>query len=144
MGQHVLVPVDGSAQSEKAFEYVLNEIPEPEITLIHVSNPVNLMRYGDDEYLDVEAYQKEVKRQRDRNKAMLEDHHETATACGIETETILTTGKPARRILETVETNDIDHIVMGSRGRSGVKRVLFGSVAETVTRRASVPVTIIR
>jgi len=144
MGKHVLVPVDGSAQSEKAFEYVLNEIPEPEITLIHVSNPVNLMRYGDDEYLDVEGYQKEVKRQRGRDEAMLEDYRETATACGIETKRILTTGMPARRILETVEANDIDHIVMGSRGRSGVKRVLFGSVAETVTRRASIPVTIIR
>jgi len=41
-------------------------------------------------------------------------------------------------------SHDVDHVVMGSRGRSGVGRVLFGSVAEAVTRRASVPVTIVR
>ena len=99
---------------------------------------------GGDDYFDVEGYKEEVKRQHDRHEAMLEDYRDTATARGIEAETILTTGKPARRILETVETNDVDHIVMGSRGRSGFGRVLFGSVAETVTRRASVPVAIVR
>jgi nucleotide-binding universal stress UspA family protein len=144
MGQHVLVPIDGSDHSEKALEYVLDEIPEPKITLLRVIDPVNIMGYGDDEYFDIKGYQEEVKRQQDRDEAMLEDYREKATARGIEAETILTTGKPARRILETVETNGVDHIVMGSRGRSGIGRVLFGSVAETVTRRASVPVTIVR
>ena len=42
------------------------------------------------------------------------------------------------------EENDIDHIVVGSHGRGGVSRMLLGSVAETVARRSSVPVTIIR
>lgn len=144
MGQHVLVPVDGSDQSEKAFEYVLDEVPEPKITLLHVINPVNVMSYGGDDSFDAKGYQEEVKRRRDREEAMLEEYRATATARGIEVETLLTTGKPAKRILETVEANDIDLIVMGSRGRSGVGRVLFGSVAETVTRRASVPVTIVR
>lgn len=144
MGQHVLVPVDGSAHSEKALEYVLDNIPEPKITLLRVIDPVNVVGYGDDDYFDFEGYQEKVKRQHNRDEAMLEDYRDTAAARGIEAETILTTGKPARRILETVETNDVDHIVMGSRGRSGVGRVLFGSVAETVTRRASVPVTIVR
>lgn len=144
MGQHVLVPVDGSAHSEQALEYVLDNIPDSKITLLRVIDPVSAMGYGDDDYFDVEGYQDEVKRQYDRDKAMLEDYHDTAAARGIEVETILTTGKPARQILETAESNDVDHIVMGSRGRSGVGRVLFGSVAETVTRRASVPVTIVR
>lgn len=75
---------------------------------------------------------------------MLEGYRDTVMARGVDVETILTTGRPARRILETVETADVDHVVMGNRGRSGIRRVLFGSVAETVTRRASVPVTIVR
>jgi len=80
-----------------------------------------------------------VKNRRDNAEAMLENYRSTAMERGIEIETILTTGKPASQILETVESTDIDQIVMGSRGRSGVGRVLFGSVAETVTRRALSP-----
>jgi len=42
------------------------------------------------------------------------------------------------------EDLDVDHIVMDSHGRSGASRVLLGSVAETVTRRSPVSVTIVR
>ncbi len=144
MGKHILVPVDGSTQSEKAFEYVLDEIPEAKITLLHVMNPVSIIGDDDDDYFDVKSYQNQVKRRREWAEAMLEDYRSTATERGIEIEILLTTGKPANQILETVETTDIDQIVMGSRGQSGIGRVLFGSVAETVTRRATVPVTIVR
>jgi nucleotide-binding universal stress UspA family protein len=40
--------------------------------------------------------------------------------------------------------HDIDHIVVGSHGRTGASRILLGSVAETVARRSPVPVTIVR
>lgn len=144
MGQYVLVPVDGSNHSEKAFKYVLDNIPESKIILLNVINPVSIIGDDDDDYFDLETYQNEIKRQRKRAEKMLEDYRSTAMEQGIEVETILTTGKPARQILETADTIDIDQIVMGSRGRSGIGRVLFGSVAETVTRRATVPVTIVR
>ncbi|KAA9404738.1 universal stress protein, partial [Haloarcula hispanica] len=41
------------------------------------------------------------------------------------------------------DDHDVNQIVMGSHGRSGIDRALLGSVAETVTRRARIPVTII-
>ena len=144
MGQQVLVPVDGSSQAEKALEHALDEIPEMRLTLLHVINPLRSVGYSEDDYFDFEGYQEHAQQQHDRGEQMLEEYREMATERGVEVETILTTGRPARVILETVETNDIDHIVMGSRGRSGIGRVLFGSVAETVTRRAPVPVTIVR
>ena len=144
MGQHVLVPVDGSDHSEKAFEHALDELPEAEITLLHVVNPVSSFSYGGDDYFDAEGYQKHVERQREEGETLLEGYRETAAERGIEVETVLETGRPPREILETIEAEDVDRVVMGSRGRSGVGRVLFGSVAETVTRRAPVPVTIVR
>lgn len=144
MGQHVLVPVDRSSQSEKAFEYALEQISEPTITLVHVINPVSAISYGDDEYFDIEQYRREETRRREATEELFEEYRQRAGEHGIDVETVITTGKPAKRILETAEKLDVDHIVMGSRGRSGVGRVLFGSVAETVTRRASVPVTIVR
>lgn len=144
MGQHVLVPVDGSSESEAALDYVLDEIPEPTVTLVHVVGSVGAYPYGDDDYFDVEGYRKEQERRHERAERMLDEYRERAGERGVEAETVVTTGRPAARILGIAEDRDVDHVVMGSRGRSGVGRVLFGSVAETVTRRAAVPVTIVR
>lgn len=146
MGQHVLVPVDGSDESKQALEHVIAELSDAEITLLHVVNPVSAVSYGTDEYFDAEGYQKQLEHQRERGETLLKEFREFAVERGLEgeIETVLETGQPAREILRTVEERGVDQIVMGSRGRSGVGRVLFGSVAETVTRRASVPVTIVR
>ena len=46
-------------------------------------------------------------------------------------------------IVRYVDDHDIDQVVMGSRGRDGLDRLLLGSNAETVVRRVSVPVTVV-
>jgi nucleotide-binding universal stress UspA family protein len=66
MGQHILVPVDGSDQSEEALEYALTEIPDPTITLLHVISPIKSSGYGDEDYFDFEGFQQEIEGQRDR------------------------------------------------------------------------------
>ena len=145
MNQRVLVPVDASSHSEKALDYVFEEIPEPTITLLHVINPVSVLAYSDgDGYFNVDEYQKIERRKTKQAKELLEGYREKATEHGVEIDTIIKTGKPAKRILETAENGDFDHIVMGSRGQSSVGQVLFGSVARTVTKRATVPVTVVR
>jgi Universal stress protein UspA and related nucleotide-binding proteins len=53
-------------------------------------------------------------------------------------------GRPANEIIAQAATDGIEQVIMGSRGLSGVKRLLLGSVAETVVRRAEVPVNVIR
>jgi nucleotide-binding universal stress UspA family protein len=50
------------------------------------------------------------------------------------------TGTPARAIVRTARELQADMIVLGSRGRSGLERLLLGSVAEQVLRRAECPV----
>lgn len=144
MSQYVLVAVDGSEESEQALEYALDDLQGATIALIHVVSPVSSYSYGGDDYFDVEGYQAALEQKREEGEELLERSREVAAEHGVDAETILATGKPAAAILEAAEANDVDQIVMGSRGRSGVGRVLFGSVAETVTRRASVPVTIVR
>ena len=49
-------------------------------------------------------------------------------------------GNPANEIVRFADEREIDLIVMGTHGREGVARVLIGSVAETVVRRANCPV----
>lgn len=60
------------------------------------------------------------------------------------TETEVDAGPPAEAILETVQDEEIDLVVMGTHGRTGWRRGVLGSVAETVTRRAPCPVLTVR
>ena len=57
---------------------------------------------------------------------------------------ILVTGIPATRILETAERQGAQLIVMGSRGRTGLPHLLLGSKAERVVQHSPIPVTIVK
>jgi universal stress protein A len=54
----------------------------------------------------------------------------------------LVTGDPATAIPRVAEEDDVDLIVMGTHGRTGLMRLLMGSVAEAVVRRAPCPVLV--
>ena len=51
---------------------------------------------------------------------------------------------PAIDLVKFAEEDDYDHIIVGSHGRSGITRILLGSVAEEVIRKAHCPVTVFR
>jgi nucleotide-binding universal stress UspA family protein len=74
----------------------------------------------------------------------LEDVTEPLDTAGIEFRIETAVGKPEREVVAFAEEHDVDHIVIGSHGREGVSRVLLGSVAEKIVRRAPVPVTVVR
>lgn len=54
------------------------------------------------------------------------------------------TGYPAEEILSISEAEDVDMVVMGTHGRKGIDRILFGSVAEKVVKSSKAPVLTIR
>jgi nucleotide-binding universal stress UspA family protein len=53
-------------------------------------------------------------------------------------------GEPAKEILDFIEDEKIDLVAMTTHGRTGLKRFIFGSVAEAVLRRSPVPVMVMR
>jgi nucleotide-binding universal stress UspA family protein len=63
---------------------------------------------------------------------------------GVKVEPVYLRGSPAEKILEYAEESNIDLIVMGTQGLTGIKRFLIGSVAENVLRHSKVPVMIVR
>lgn len=145
MTDHVLVPVDASPLSERAVQFALEEYgPEATITVLHVLDFVeagygapmeaSLPGYWEDWYDSEKATAEEL----------LAEIQRTADDYDVTLETETTIGRPARSIVEFADAEGVDHIVMGSHGRSGVSRILLGSVAETVLRRAHCPVTIVR
>lgn len=63
---------------------------------------------------------------------------------GLDGEGAVRTGSVAQEIVSYADDNDIDCIVMGSQGRSGIDDYLVGSTTEKVVRTANVPVTTTR
>lgn len=149
MTDHVLVPFDGSPQSEKALEHALG-LPDISLTLLTVINPfdVDPERFGLQSPTGVAGlpgYSPEWYDQvRETAYERLEEACERATESGIDCSTEVRMGSPARQIVACATEYDVDGVVIGSHGRSLVSRVLLGSVAEKVVRRSPAPVTVVR
>lgn len=142
MPTHVLIPVDGSEQAEAACSFVAREFPESKVTLLHVVNPSEA-GYSVQSSLPA-ASEEWYERQKEQAAAIFDELEADLLTGNRNIERVIEVGKPVSVIVEFAEDGDVDQIVMGSHGRSGVTRVLLGSVAETVVRRSPVPVTVVR
>lgn len=145
MSKRILVPMDGSEQSTDALTYVLEEYPTASVTLLHVIDPIEagyggqaspVPGYSEEWYEESEEAAEELFAE---SREIVEEHGFDG-----EIDDVVELGRPARVIVEYADEEGYDHIVMGSHGRSGVTRVLLGSVAETVVRRSPIPVTVVR
>lgn len=142
MTESILVPVDGSSQSEVALAHALEKYPDAEITVLHVIDPVGggyalqrgIPTSGEGWYESAQETAEEL----------FEEAGDLAAEYGRSLDTAVEVGRPARTIVEVANEGGYDGIVMGSHGRAGVSRILLGSVAETVVRRSTVPVTVVR
>ncbi|MBU0973518.1 MAG: universal stress protein [Proteobacteria bacterium] len=92
--------------------------------------------------LDVQEYVKDLKK--DRNESLrqfIKEHFfEEKSKMSLK----IDVGIPFDCILKTIETENIDLVVMANKGRGNVSRVLFGSAAEKVFRHSLVPVVSVR
>lgn len=144
MGKQVLVPVDDSDRSNDAMEYAMNEHGDDELIALHVVDPGHFFA-GTGIDGGITADIKQMRQSYEAHAERLLDRvREAAAANNVEIETDYVVGPVPRSIVTYAEEHDIDHIVIGSHGRSGASRILLGSVAETVARRSPVSVTIVR
>jgi nucleotide-binding universal stress UspA family protein len=89
---------------------------------------------------------------RDQMRADLEDRavesikhaEEKAAGHGIDVRTTVRHGVPQEEIVAAAEEHDVDLVVVGTVGRSGLDQLIVGSVAEEVVRNASAPVVTVR
>ncbi|MFC6757232.1 MULTISPECIES: universal stress protein [Haloarcula] len=143
MTKRVLVPIDRSEQAEAAADFAVENFPDATLVLFHVINPAeagysaqaSVPSFSEEWY---EEKQAEASDRFDELAAIARDGGVAAVERAVEV------GRPTKAIVEYADEHDIDHIVMGSHGRSGMSRILLGSVAEIVVRRATVPVTVVR
>jgi nucleotide-binding universal stress UspA family protein len=142
--EHVLVPFDRSFCSRNALEYAFEQFPDVTVTALFVKSPLF------DVYEDVESQDDfdeiavEEERTEQETDKVFEMARKIAGRKNQDVATATAEGDPSRGILTWVDENDVDHVVIGCHGRDGVSRWLLGSVAETVVRRAPVPVTAVK
>ena len=134
MGRRLLVPLTDSTHSWPGLEHALDLYPDADITVINVVDPTGA-GYGE----------RAAEADGDHNTAdeLFAAAEELAAESGVALDTAVVEGRPADAIVAYADEHGVDHIVMGSRGRSGVSRVLLGSVAGTVVQNSSVPVTVV-
>ncbi|MFW5939381.1 MAG: universal stress protein [Halolamina sp.] len=143
MPETVLVAVDGSPQSDAALSYTLEQFPDDQIVALTAVDPV-AAGYASAPGPDGGYPGEWLEQANERADRILDHAVEQAAERDREIETVRVTDRPARAIVDYAEEEAVDHIVLGSHGRTGVSRVLLGSVAEKVVRRAACPVTVVR
>jgi nucleotide-binding universal stress UspA family protein len=129
--KHILVPIDWSEQSQRAFRLaaVLARENNARLTLLHVI-PLAAVMYGP----PTECY---VNHMLEELHCLARGDPTTRVQCAV------VEGSPGSEILSTARETSCDLIVMGTHGRTGLNRLMMGSVADEVLRQASCPVLVV-
>jgi nucleotide-binding universal stress UspA family protein len=130
----VLFPTDFSRASDAALPFAtsLAKDSNAQLLIVHVQEPP--LAYGG------ELYYGAPEPNTDELIKLLHDVKPVDPSVLVEYR--LLTGHPIDAVVRLAEDEGVDLIVLGSHGRTGVSRVLMGSVAEEIVRKAPCPVLI--
>lgn len=148
MYDNILIPTDGSETSQKALDHAL-ELADRYNATIHTLYVIDLeavdIGLGTEQVQRIkEGRYKEMDEIRQRVESATGEIAKQASERGIECIEGARAGRPHASINDYATDNDIDVIVMASHGRSGVRRMLLGSVTEKVIRVSDVPVLVVK
>ena len=135
----ILVPLDFSAHSTRALHYAVDlaqHYDGAKLELVHVFD-ATLYALPDARLLSHEQFEQTFK----DLERMLADAKSDAQASGAQAvDTLLLQGKPDEEITRRAREGKFDVIVLGTHGRTGIKHMLIGSVAERIVRSSPCPV----
>jgi nucleotide-binding universal stress UspA family protein len=137
--RNVLVPTDGSDCAAAALDHGIGIAAETGATL-HALSVVDVASLGADVHSQVQVETLEADA-----RAVVESATETAEAAGVESVAgSVEAGSSVHRAIGSyAEDHDVDLVAMGTHGRSGLDRVLLGSVTEKTLRTAPAPVLVV-
>ena len=143
--QRFLVPVDCSEDANQALEYAiaLARTLGARVILLHVMQSPPWGGVDMDVTLP-HAYSQFIQHLEAEVTHRMQACLERVTARGLEGEMAVVHGEPFQEILDTAKKQQVDLIIMGTHGRTGLQHVLMGSVAEKVVRLAPCPVLVVR
>ncbi|MEF8863151.1 MAG: universal stress protein [Haloarculaceae archaeon] len=135
----ILVPTDGSGGAAAAIDPAV-DIASTYDARVHALSVIDTMSMG----VDVRSGAILDALEESARSAVETIEERAANASVHAVETAIQHGNPYRAIRSYVEEHDIDLVVMGTHGRSGIERYLLGSVAEKTVRTSPVPVMTVR
>ena len=145
MFKHVLLPTDGSPQSEAAVRQgiALAKEQQARVTGIHVVPEFHVFTYRPDMLEDTRAeYDRDSQAQATKILAAVED---AARAAGVPCDTVCAVSdEPYEAIIKTADEKGCDLIAMASHGRKGMKGLLVGSETQKVLTHSHQPVMVLR
>ena len=144
----ILVPVDFSPHSEAALVHagMLAKCTGNPLLVLHVVHDPGEMPG----YYAKMTKKKTLARMEDLAAEMMGEFlgkvhkHNPGLKQIAKAETLLVSGLPVTRILQVIERTEPSMVVMGSKGQTGLKHLLMGSIAENIVQLAPVPVTIVK
>ena len=149
MYKKILLPTDGSKNSEKAIEHALRiaELEDSEIIILNVVDSVYLTGLPEEDLITKSELILEEESQKIINhvKSIIENMEEEK---GFKIDHVKLTprteeGNAADVILKLSEKEDVDLIVIASSGKHMIDRFLLGSVTEKTVRHSTVPILVI-
>lgn len=142
--QNILVPVDGSNTSFSAIEKAA-DIAKAFNSKITVVQVLALDPYIAAEYITTNQTNELIERARTSINQTLEEAKQKFSEAGVEVETKILEGQVIHReIVKAAEDLNSDLIIIGSHGRTGIKKLILGSVAQNVLGEIHTPVLVVR
>ena len=139
--QRILFPTDFSQYNDAALRLASSLAAEAQTKLyiIHVFDVQNLsVAMGEASFYDAPTSREELRNAEEQLGSVV------PSIAGVDFAHECMTGNPVLEILKFAESHDVDLIVMASHGRTGLSRLLMGSIAEGVLRKAKCPVLIVK
>ncbi len=140
MAGNILVPVDGSGNSDRAVRCAIELLKRGGGTL-HLLNAQPPVGGGVSTFVrkaDIDSYH------RDEGEKALASAVKIAADAGVPAEKHISVGKPGALAAEFAKRVGATMIVMGTRGHTGLAGMILGSVAQDVIARADVPVCLVK
>jgi nucleotide-binding universal stress UspA family protein len=137
---NVLVPTDGSDASMEALDEAIDLAEElgSSIHILYVVEPEHYAPMNTPNPDMIESMEQRAESEIERAV----ERAETGDVASVEQS--VETGTTHETIISYIEDNDIDLVIMGTHGRTGLDRILLGSVTEKVVRLSPVPVLTVR
>jgi nucleotide-binding universal stress UspA family protein len=141
MIKNILVGLDGSHFAEQILSYTAELAAQLDcrVILLEVTIPPGAAVEPLTGYFRSTSLEK-ILRQEDEAEAYLKQIARKLRKTGLKVSTLTVPGDPGETILRTAEEKKVDLIVLSTHGRSGLRRLVFGSVAEHVLKHSTLPI----
>lgn len=144
MMKKIMVATDGSEPGRQAAEVGINlaKLAGAEVTAVYVVDLARLTQLPG--YITVPGIKDSLLELMDEEgEKVTTEIEEMAKKAGVTCHKQVAGGDPAEELIRLSKESEMDLLVMGSIGKSGLSKILLGSVAEKVVRHAEVPILLI-